>query len=127
MERKGESNDGKKIQNDNMGDESFRNFLEDAFGAADLNMRPGAAFYIWHADFEGFNFSSSARSTGWIIRQIPIWVKNALVLGRKDYQTQHEPCLYGWKSSAGHYFRDIRTETTVFDDERPIEELVKCR
>lgn len=118
-----ESNDGKKIQNDNMGDASFRAFLTDAMTAADGVMKPGAAFYIWHADFEGFNFSSSAKSTGWIIRQIPIWVKNTFVLGRKDYQTQYEPCLYGWKGGAGHYFRDIRTETTVFDDEKPIDEL----
>lgn len=118
-----ESNDGKKIQNDNMGDESFRAFLTDAMAAADGAMKPGAAFYIWHADSEGFNFRYSVKVAGWTLRQAVIWVKNALVLGRQDYQWIHEPCLYGWKNGAGHYFRDIRSETTVFDDEKPIDEL----
>lgn len=118
-----ESNDGKKIQNDNMGDDNFRAFLTDAMLAADGVMKPGASFYIWHADSEGFNFRYSVKAAGWTLRQAIIWVKNALVLGRQDYQWIHEPCLYGWKDGAGHYFRDIRSETTVFDDEKPIDEL----
>lgn len=38
-----------KIANDNMEDAAFRQFLTDAFKAADAVMHPGAAFYIWHA------------------------------------------------------------------------------
>lgn len=115
--------DDRTILNDNMDDQSFREFLTDAMIAADNAMRPGAAFYIWHADTEGFNFRYAVKAAGWSLRQNLIWVKNTLVLGRQDYQWIHEPCLYGWKDGAGHYFRDIRTETTVFDDEKPIDEL----
>ena len=115
--------DDRTILNDNMDDQSFRAFLTDAMAAAEESMRPGAAFYIWHADTEGFNFRAAVRSVGLELKQNLIWAKNTLVLGRQDYQWIHEPCLYGWKSGAGHYFRDIRSETTVFDDERPIEEL----
>lgn len=44
------------IQNDNMADDEFRQFLRDAYTAADAVMKPGAVFYIWHADSEGYNF-----------------------------------------------------------------------
>lgn len=115
--------DDRTILNDNMDDQSFREFLTDAMAAAEESMRPGAAFYIWHADTEGFNFRAAVKAVGLELKQNLVWVKNTLVLGRQDYQWIHEPCLYGWKGGAGHYFRDIRSETTVFDDEKPIDEL----
>ena len=83
-------------------------------------MKPGAPFYIWHADSEGYNFRKACRQTNWQVRQCLIWVKNTLVLGRQDYQWIHEPCLYGWKDGAGHYFIDDRTQTTVLE-EKPID------
>lgn len=115
--------DDRTILNDNMDDQSFREFLTDAMEAAEESMRPGAAFYIWHADTEGFNFRAAVKAVGMELKQNLIWVKNTLVLGRQDYQWIHEPCLYGWKEGAGHYFIDDRTQTTVFDDEKPIDEL----
>lgn len=66
------------IQNDNMTDANFRKFLLDAFTIQNDNMRRGAAFYIWHADSEGFNFRAAAKEAGWKIRQCLIWVKTAL-------------------------------------------------
>ena len=40
-------------------------------------------------------------------------------MGRQDYQWQHEPCLYGWKDGAAHYFTKDRTQATVLEDTRP--------
>lgn len=112
------------IINDKFDDESaFREFLAASYESANESMRAGASFYIWHASQQSRPFLDAMRESEWELRQIIIWVKNSLCLGRQDYQWQHEPCLYGWKSGAGHYFRDIRTETTVFDDEKPIDEL----
>ena len=111
--------DDRTILNDNMDDQSFREFLTDAMIAADNAMRPGAAFYIWHADTEGLNFRYAVKAAGWSLRQNLIWVKNTLVLGRQDYQWIHEPCLYGWKDGAAHYFRDTRSETTVLNEDKP--------
>ena len=102
-----------KIKNDNMGDSEFRAFLRKAFSAANDSMKDGAAFYIWHADLEGYNFMGAVIDVGWKVRQCLVWVKNALVLGRKDYQCKHEPCLYGWKSGASHKWRAGRKQTTV--------------
>ena len=108
---------GLKIENDDMQGEEFIRFLTDAFETADQVMKPGAAFYIWHADGKGYEFTTAAHNAGWRIRQVIIWVKNALVLGRQDYQWKHEPALYGWKEGAGHYFTPSRQETTTIEEE----------
>ena len=59
------------------------------------------------------------REAGWGLHGCLVWVKNSLVLGRSDYQWQHEPCLYGWKPGANHYFINDRSQTTVIDDAKP--------
>lgn len=108
--------EGKKteIKNDNMDGESFRAFLISAFVSAREVMRPGAPFYIWHADMEGLNFRAAALEAGFIVRQCLVWVKSHFVLGHNDYQWIHEPCLYGWKEGA-HYFIKDRTKQTAFE------------
>lgn len=111
-----EGGTGLKIENDNLADAAFEEFLDDAFSAADTVLERGAAFYIWHADSRGLIFRLAAAAQYWEIRQVLIWVKNSFVLGRQDYQWQHEPCLYGWTPGAGHYFTPDRTEATVLDD-----------
>ena len=114
-----------KIKNDNMEDQAFRQFLIDVYKAADHVMKPGAPFYIWHADSEGANFRGAAKDMAWQIRECLIWVKNSLVLGRQDYNWRHEPCLYGWKAGAAHYFTDSRSETTVIEDQVNVDKLSK--
>jgi DNA modification methylase len=108
-----EGGTGLTIKNDDMDDASFRAFLVAAYGAADAVMNEGAVFYVWHADSEGFNFRGSAQDVGWKVRQCLIWVKSSLVMGRQDYQWKHEPCLYGWKEGAAHYWGSDRKQTTV--------------
>lgn len=108
-----------KIKNDNQTDAAFRQFLIDAFTTADSVMKPGAVFYIWHADSEGYNFRCACHDIGWTVRQCLIWNKNSLVMGRQDYQWKHEPCLYGWKDGAGHLWASDRRQTTVIDFNKP--------
>lgn len=115
----GKTKDALTIENDSMGDEQFRTFLRDAFVTADSVMRPGAVFYIWHADFEGYNFRGACRDAGWTVRQCLIWAKNALVMGRQDYHWKHEPCLYGWKDGAAHTWESDRKQTTVLNYDKP--------
>lgn len=108
--------ENRKIQNDKMQDGVFYNFLIKAFSNMNENIKDGGSFYIWHADSEGANFRNACNEVGWKVRQCLIWVKNRIMMGRQDYQWKHEPCLYGWKDGAGHYFIDDRTETTVIED-----------
>ena len=107
------------IKNDSMGDDQFRQFLRDAYTAADSVMKSGAVFYIWHADSEGYNFRGAAKDAGWAVRQCLIWKKSSLVLGRQDYQWQHEPCLYGWKEGASHLWASDRKQTTILEFDKP--------
>lgn len=114
-----------KILNDNMSDESFYNFLFDFYTQMERHLKLGGGFYIFHADTEGLNFRKALKDAGLQVRETIIWVKNTLVLGRQDYQWKHEPCLYGWKEGAGHYFTDDRTQTTVFEDKIDLKKLKK--
>lgn len=107
------------IKNDSMGDTQFRDFLRDAYTAANAVMKAGAVFYIWHADSEGYNFRGAAKDAGWTVRQCLIWKKSSLVLGRQDYQWQHEPCLYGWKDGASHLWASDRKQTTILEFDKP--------
>ena len=122
----GGTDEAMTIMNDSMDDVSFRQFLRDAFTVANNHLKPGGAFYIWHADSEGLNFRAAVKETGWLLKQSIIWVKNAIVLGRQDYQWKHEPCLYGWKDGASHYFVDNRSLATVIEeDEENLKEMTK--
>jgi len=114
-----ERKNGKRIMNDQMGDEQFRQFLLDAYTAANTVMKPGAVFYIWHADSEGYNFRGAAKDAGWTVRQCLIWKKSSIVMGRQDYHWKHEPCLYGWKDGAGHLWAADRKQTTILEFDRP--------
>jgi site-specific DNA-methyltransferase (adenine-specific) len=107
------------IKNDSKDDASFRAFLVDAFTAAAAGMKEGAAFYIWHADSEGFNFRYAVREAELMTKQCLIWNKNSMVMGRQDFQWKHEPCLYGWKPGAAHNWYSDRKQTTVLNFDRP--------
>jgi len=114
-----ERKNGLKIMNDKMPDDAFRQFLRDAYTAADMVMKSGAVFYIWHADSEGYNFRGAAKDAGWTVRQCLIWKKSSIVMGRQDYHWKHEPCLYGWKEGAGHLWAADRKQTTILEFDRP--------
>jgi site-specific DNA-methyltransferase (adenine-specific) len=107
------------IINDSMGNDEFRQFLRDAFVAADTVMKQGAVFYIWHADSEGYNFRGACSDAGWKVRQCLIWKKSSLVMGRQDYHWMHEPCLYGWKDGAAHLWSADRKQTTILEFNKP--------
>lgn len=102
-----------------MDDQEFRQFLVMAYRAADAVMAEGAVFYIWHAGLEGYNFLGAALDIGWTVRQYLIWAKSVFALGRQDYQWKHEPCIYGWKEGAAHYWASDRKQTTLLEFDKP--------
>ena len=115
----GKTKDRLTIENDSKGDSEFRDFLIACYAAANANMKGGAAFYIWHADSEGYNFRYACHEVGWKVRECLIWQKNTMVMGRQDYQWKHEPCLYGWKEGASHNWYSDRKQTTLLAFDRP--------
>lgn len=107
------------MPNDKMPEEDYREFLAAALKNAKDVLRPGAAYYVWHADNFGYAARGACRDAGLELRQTLIWVKNAFTLGRQDHQWQHEPCLYGWKEGAGHSWYGGRKQGTTLNFDRP--------
>lgn len=107
------------IKNDSMDDKSFYEFLFSAFKNIFEVLDDGAGTYIFHADTEGFNFRKAFKEAGFHLSSVCIWVKQSLVLGRSDYQFQHEPVLYGWKPTGKHRWYSDRKQTTVWNFDRP--------
>ena len=105
-----------KIENDNMDDVSFYKFLYDAYVALITVTKPGGGIYVCHSDAEGVNFCKAMKDAGWRYTQCIVWVKNRMVMGRKDHHLKHEPILYGWKPGASHKWHGNRKQTTVLKE-----------
>jgi DNA modification methylase len=109
----------RKIKNDHMEDKNFYEFLLAAFKNIFTALDDGAGAYIFHADTEGLNFRKAFKDAGFHLANVCIWAKQSLVLGRSDYQWQHEPILYGWKPTGKHRWYADRKQTTIWNFDRP--------
>jgi DNA modification methylase len=107
------------IQNDNMEDKKFYEFLLSAYKGMYESLADGGSIYVFHADKETVNFRVAFKDAGFFCHQTCIWVKNSPVLGRCDYQYNHEPVLVGWKPTAGHKFYADRKQRTTWNFDRP--------
>ena len=110
---------GMTIENDDMEAAAFQEFLDKAFKNMNAVLKEGGSFYVWFATKEQIAFETALRKNELTPRQEIIWNKNNFTLGRQDYQWKHEPCKYGWKNGASHYFIDDRKQSTVIEDEKP--------
>lgn len=108
-----------KIQNDNMANDKFYQFLFDAFSNMATVMADDASIYVFHADTEGLNFRRAFADAGFYLSGCCIWKKQSLVLGRSPYQWQHEPVLFGWKKNGKHQWYSGRKETTIWEFDKP--------
>ena len=108
---------GMEIENDNLDNEDFKEFLCKAFENLESALKEGGAFYIWYASRNHIPFETALNKAGLTVREQLIWNKSSFVFGRQDYHWKHEPCLYGWKEGASHYFIDDRTQSTVIEGE----------
>lgn len=107
------------ILNDNMSNNEFYEFLYDSFTNMLIYMKSGAAFYVAHADTEGYTFRKALAESTLQIRQCLIWVKNIFSLSRSDYHWRHEPILYGWKDGAAHNWFGDRAQDTILEFNKP--------
>lgn len=111
--------DGATIKNDNMDDSTFYDFLRECFSNMNSALKDGGVFYVWHGQTKSDIFIQTLRDNQLEIRQMLIWNKNRIVMGRQDYQWKHEGCVYGWKDGASHNWYGDRKQTTIIDCERP--------
>ena len=113
------SSDGLTIQNDSLKDGEFYEFLVSSFKNLVPHLEKGAAAYVFHADTEGLNFRRAFIDAGFHLAGCCIWVKDSLVLGRSDYQWQHEPVLYGFLQNGKHPWFSDRKQTTIWNFAKP--------
>ena len=114
---------GLTIQNDSMKNEEFYTFLLSAFQCMADHLEKGGAAYVFHADTEGLNFRRAFIDAGFHLAGCCIWVKDSLVLGRSDYQWQHEPVLYGFMQNGKHNWYSDRKQTTIWNFDKPLDLL----
>lgn len=113
------SSSGLTIKNDSMKNEEFYKFLLSSFKCMAGHLENGGAAYVFHADTEGLNFRKAFVDAGFHLAGVCIWVKNSLVLGRSDYQWQHEPILYGFLQNGKHPWYADRKQTTIWNYDKP--------
>ncbi len=110
---------GLTIQNDNMNDNQFKEFLTSAFQCASDKLKTGGGFYVFHSDSESVNFRLACRATELEVHQSLYWVKSQFVLGRLDYHYMTESVLYGWKPGAAHNWYSDRCQTNLLKFDKP--------
>jgi len=115
----GGTKDKLKIANDSMSDGDFYQFLYDFYTALGAYTKAGGAWYVWQSDKQIHRFVQSFEDSGFKYSGLNVWVKNTLVMGRGDYHSKHETCIYGWKEGAAHVWYSDRKQTTVLNFDRP--------
>ena len=70
------------------------------------------AFYIFNGDTKLREFLNALHDTKYTKSALLIWLKNHLVVGRKDYHPQHELILYGWYGT--HAFFGEHDKSALF-------------
>ena len=115
------------IENDSMSSDEYIDFLTRTLRAASDTLKKGGGFYIFYPSWFTYEVTTALHAIPELqLKQMLIWVKNQIALGRQDYQWQHEPCLYGWKAGGPHYFCDSRCESTVVEDRPDIAKMSKA-
>jgi site-specific DNA-methyltransferase (adenine-specific) len=114
----GKTKDALTIQNDKMNTSDFKNFLSEVFNVLYINSKSGTPIYVF-GPIEDGTFLNAFNESGFKLQSILIWLKNTIVLGRKDYHYKHEPILYGWKEGAAHNWYGGRDKQTVFECNKP--------
>lgn len=110
--------DGAVVANDNQTPEELTTFLSSVFSI--LPLVKGGAFYICAPAGDRYiSFLQACGDCSLQVRQGLCWAKQQMVFGRQDYHYQHELIIYGWMAGASHYFVDDRTQTSVWQVDRP--------
>lgn len=114
----GKTSDKLKISNDDMSDDAFKELLAGCFTSILAVVRPGSAVYM-SCPLEDGAFLSAWLESGIKLQSVLVWLKNSIVMGRKDYHYKHEPILYGWVEGEAHRWYGERNKPTVFECAKP--------
>jgi DNA modification methylase len=79
----------------------------------------GDIAYVWHAGCRSPEVAESLTVCDFVIRNLIVWAKNSMVIGRGDYHHQHEPCWYVVRKGCPGRRTDDRTQTTLWQIDKP--------
>jgi len=127
----GKTKEKLKIQNDKHNVSEFRKIISDSLSNLILFTKRGGAYYICIPLEVGVTDLFLERTH---LQSVLIWLKNTIVMGRKDYQQQTEPILfllndteeetyegivYGWNFGDSHEFYGGRKQSNVWKFDKP--------
>lgn len=139
----GGTKDKLRVANDKLQNEALQDLIYRALANAGRHLDKGSPWYVFGPSNEQqLAYRLALHELGWQVRAECVWVKNALVMGRGDYQMKHESlltggddadpeswapampeghdvALYGWKPGASHRWLGDRKQTTVWEHPRP--------
>jgi site-specific DNA-methyltransferase (adenine-specific) len=99
------------INNDDRG--GLEDLLRASFSNMMLSSKKGGSFYCFHSDKCSDIFSKVYREFCHFSSMI-IWLKESIVLSQTDYQSKHEPCMYGWFNNGTHKWYSDRKQESVW-------------
>ena len=80
---------------------------------------PGDVAYVWHASLFSKEVAESLEASGFPLRCLIVWTKNNFVIGRGDYQWQHELLWYAVRKGKPGHFLGGRKQTTLWQIDKP--------
>jgi DNA modification methylase len=114
----GKTKEAMTIQNDKMSNSDFKSFLDSFFSCSLIELKEGSPIYVF-CPIEDGAFLNAFLNSGFKLQSILIWLKNTIVMGRKDYNYKHEPILYGWKEGAAHKWYGNFDKSTIIECNKP--------
>ena len=110
----------RKILNDHMDEAGWAQFVAGFCASFYAVTKPGALAYVVMSAQEWPAIDKGLREAKFHWSSTIIWVKDALVLSRKDYHTQYEPLWYGWNEDGPRIMHvPDRKQSDIWNIARP--------
>jgi len=110
----------KPIENDDLSPIQVRELFRQALSQALERAVPGAVCYASVPSGPLLPmFIAGYKDSGFSFKHQLIWLKQQFVIGMSDYHYRYESILYGWRADGAHYFVDDRSQSNVFEVDKP--------
>jgi DNA modification methylase len=113
------------IENDNLTEKAFREFLESVFENYRNILKPEGGIYVCYASRTHREFEDALNKNNFEVKNQIIWVKLVASMGWGDYRWKHEPIFYCHQKGTSIEFYGDRKQYTQWDEERDDKWLLK--
>ena len=113
------------IENDNMNEDAFNEFLSETFKSYKTGVKISAPFYICHSSSSQIIFEKAMKKSDLLVKNQIIWNKTIASMGWGDYRWKHEPIFYATYGKKAVQFYGDRKEYTVWNESWDIRKIEK--